>query len=167
MEIFTIDHNYWMSKAIEEAHKAIQKEEVPVGAVIVCKNKIVGVGHNLRHSTHRSIAHAEILAIEEANRNLDVWRLIDCTLYVTLEPCLMCIGAISMSRISQLVFGAFDLKRGAVKYLRLKELNHTPSVVSGILESECSDLLTNFFSELRLRNGKAPLELQKRSLKML
>lgn len=142
-----------MLKAIELAKKAYEIGETPVGAIVVDKDgKIIGEGYNRRECDNSPTAHAEILAIEEAARYLGSWRLTDCTLYVTLEPCPMCAGAIINSRLKRLVYGAFDDKGGAcTSVVNLFELpfNHKPLVRSRILEKECGELLTNFFEDLR------------------
>lgn len=143
----------FMLEAIKEAQKAYAIGEVPIGAVVVRHGEIVGRGHNQRETSKRAIAHAEILAIEDACKNLGGWRLIDCDLYVTLEPCLMCGGAIYQSRVVRLIYGAKDPKSGAFGSLYdLSEdtrLNHQVAVTSGILESDCSEMLKQFFRELR------------------
>lgn len=142
-----------MTRAIELAKKAGEIGEIPVGAVIVnSKGEIVAEGINQRESRNSPTAHAEIIAIEKASTALNSWRLNDCTLYVTLEPCVMCAGAIINSRIKRLVYGAFDEKGGACSsVINLFELplNHKPLVRSRILESECSALLSDYFKNLR------------------
>lgn len=146
-------NNPFMEKAIEEAKKAYIEDEVPVGAVITYQGKIIAAAHNLRETLSRATAHAEILAIEKACSVLNSWYLNDCDLYVTLEPCIMCAGAIINSRIRSLYFGAFDPKAGAcgsvIDIFRLKELNHRVTVYAGIMEDECSLLLTEFFKSKR------------------
>jgi tRNA(adenine34) deaminase len=146
-------HEYFMREAIKEAHKAYEIGEVPIGAVVVRQGEIVGRGHNQRETAKRAIAHAEILAIDDACKQLNGWRLIDCDLYVTLEPCLMCGGAIYQSRIINLYYGAKDYKSGAFGSLyNLAEdsrLNHQVQVHAGILEMECSELIKTFFKTLR------------------
>ena len=147
-----MDHNYYMSLALEEAQKAYDKLEVPIGAVIVKDGNIISRAHNLREESNQAVAHAEVLAIQRANTSLDSWRLDSCTLYVTIEPCPMCAGAIIQSRIKTVVYGAKDSKSGVHESItKLFELpfNHKVEVVNGILEKECSDLMKNFFSELR------------------
>lgn len=147
------DHNYWMKEAMVEARKAETKKEVPIGAVVVHNNEIIGRGHNLRESTLSPTAHAEMLAIAEASKHLGAWRLLDCQLYVTLEPCPMCAGAIIQSRINQLIYGAPDLKAGCagtlMNLLQDTRFNHQTEVISGVLQEECSMLLTQFFRKLR------------------
>lgn len=147
---------YYMSRAIELAKKAALLWEVPVGAVVVKKatGEIVGEGYNLRESEKDPLAHAEIIAIREASRKLGGWRLTDCELFVTLEPCPMCCGAMINSRIERVVFGAYDGKAGSCgSVIDLFELpyNHKPLTVGGVLEEECSAMLTDFFRELRSR----------------
>ncbi len=142
-----------MLKAIELAKKAYEIGETPVGAIVVDKEgNIIGEGYNRRESDNSPTAHAEILAIESAARHLGSWRLTECTLYVTLEPCPMCAGAIINSRLKRLVYGAFDEKGGAcASVVNLFELsfNHKPLVRSRVLEKECGELLTSFFENLR------------------
>ncbi|CAH2032119.1 tRNA adenosine(34) deaminase TadA [Trichlorobacter ammonificans] len=149
------DHAYWMDKAIAEARRAEDKEEVPIGCVIVKEGRIIARAHNLRESKQDPAAHAELLAVRKAAKKLGSWRLLDCTLYVTLEPCLMCMGAIILARIPQVVFGCFDPKAGAAGSLydlsNDTRLNHRFALVSGIREAECSRLLSAFFSRLRRR----------------
>ena len=148
-------HQYWMQRAIAEAAKAQGKDEVPIGCVIVKDGKVIARGHNLRESNQDPAAHAELIAIRKAARKLDSWRLLDTTLYVTLEPCLMCMGAIILARIPSVVFGCFDPKGGAAGSLYdLSDdprLNHRVQLVPSILEQECSHQLSGFFSELRKR----------------
>lgn len=145
--------NSFMEKAIEEAKKAYAEDEVPVGAVITYKGKIIASAHNMRETLHKSTAHAEILAIEKACSVLNSWYLTECDLYVTLEPCIMCAGAIINSRIRSLYFGAFDPKGGAcgsvTDVFRLKELNHHVTVYEGIMEDQCAALLAEFFKSKR------------------
>jgi len=143
----------YMKEAIKEAEKAYKKGEVPVGAVIVYKNKIIARGHNLKERKHDVTAHAEIIAIKKAAKKLKSWRLNDCDLYVTLEPCAMCSGAIIQSRMHNLYFGAYDLKGGCVtskvELFKTGLFNHNLNVVGGMMEEECSNLLKTFFSERR------------------
>lgn len=141
-----------MNEALLEAQKALNKNEVPVGAIIVRNGKIIARAHNLKESLKRVTAHAEILAIEEASRQLDTWHLDDCTLYVTLEPCHMCSSAIIESRIKRVVYGALDIKMGAHVSSRDRVnniLNHEMDIVGGVLESESEKLLKKFFKTLR------------------
>lgn len=149
------DHDYWMAKAIAEAAKARAKDEVPIGCVIVRDGKIIARGHNLRESSHDPAAHAELIAIRKAARKLDSWRLLNTTLYVTLEPCIMCMGAVILARIPTVVFGCHDPKGGAAGTLYdLSDdprLNHRVELVPRVLEGECSSLLSSFFADLRRR----------------
>lgn len=144
-----------MQKAIAEAGKAQSKDEVPIGCVIVRDGKVIARGHNLRESAQDPSAHAELIAIRKAARKLGSWRLLETTLYVTLEPCLMCMGSIILARIPTVVFGCFDPKGGAAGSLydlsTDSRLNHSVQIVSPILENECSTLLSSFFSGLRQR----------------
>lgn len=145
---------YFMNLAIEEAKKAERKGEVPIGAIVVCDNKVISKAHNLRQTTKNAIAHAEILALKKASSKLKTWHLVDCELYVTLEPCPMCSGAIINSRIKRVIFGAFDPKAGCCGSLYNLPLdtrfNHRPNeVLGGVLEKSCADMLTNFFKTIR------------------
>ncbi len=145
----------FMHEAIKEAKKAAKKGECPIGAVIVSGGEIISRGHNLRETKNCAINHAEILAIEKANKKLGAWRLEGCDLYVTLEPCTMCSGAIIQSRIANVYFGAFDKKAGAagsVVDLYVPGLfNHNVNVSGGVMKEECAALLSDFFGELRGR----------------
>ena len=153
------DHHYWMALAIAEAAKARAKEEVPIGCVIVRDGKIIARGHNLRESAQDPAAHAELIAIRKAARKLASWRLLDTTLYVTLEPCIMCMGAIILARIPTVVFGCHDPKGGAAGTLYDfsddPRLNHRVELVPRVLEVECSSLLSSFFADLRRRKKTA------------
>lgn len=143
---------YYMKEAYKQALKAKQINEVPIGCVIVCNDKIVSRGYNKREVTQSSLAHAEIIAIEKACKKIGFWRLDDCTLYVTLEPCIMCAGAIIQSRIKRVVYGAADYRFGAHKsFINVFDyrFNHQVIVESGVLEEECSKLISNFFKGLR------------------
>ena len=144
----------YMKAALRLAHKAADEGEVPVGAVVVCEGKIVGRGRNRRETGKSALAHAECLAIDEACKTLGGWRLHKCDLYVTLEPCPMCAGAIINSRIKTVYYGAPDPKAGSCGTLvNLFELpyNHKPAVVSGVMEEECAAVLRDFFRALRQR----------------
>lgn len=144
-----------MKAALKEAKKAYLLGEVPVGAVIVYNDKIIARGHNTRELRQSVLGHAEINAIAKANKQIGSWRLEDCSIYVTLEPCSMCSGAIIQSRIKNLYFGAYDLKTGAagsVFNLFDYPFNHKVNVVGGILENECSQIIKDFFKELRQKN---------------
>ncbi|NDI36867.1 tRNA adenosine(34) deaminase TadA [Chengkuizengella sediminis] len=149
----TNHHQQFMLEAIKEAKIAESKNEVPIGAVVVWKNKIIGRGHNLRETSFDSTAHAEMIAIREASDYLQAWRLLDCSLYVTLEPCAMCAGAIVQSRVEQVIYGASDPKAGCVgtlmNLLQEERFNHQTEVITGVLQEECSDLLKKFFRRLR------------------
>ncbi len=144
---------YFMREALEEANKAFEKDEPPVGAVIVKDGEIISRGHNLRESLQDPTAHAEMLAIRSAAARLGRWRLSDCDIYVTLEPCVMCAGAMILARINRLIYGADDPKAGAINSLMNLvtdgRLNHRIEVRSGILASECGTLLREFFSSRR------------------
>ncbi len=152
----------FMKMAIEEALKAEELGEVPIGAIIVYKDEVIARGYNIRETKQTALGHAEISAIEEACKVIDSWRLEETTLYVTLEPCPMCAGAIIQSRIPRVVFGAQDPKAGCggsiYNLLQEEQFNHRCDVTTGILEEECSSLLTNFFRALRSRKKKLPNE---------
>lgn len=146
----------YMERALKLAETAFSLGEVPVGAVIVRKNtgEIIGEGYNLRESDKNALAHAEIIAINQACKTLGGWRLPECEMYVTLEPCPMCCGALINARIDDIFFGAYDKKSGsAVSVQKMFELpyNYRPNVTGGIMQEECSELLSSFFRELRLR----------------
>lgn len=146
------EHIVFMEKAAEEAKKAEQIGEVPIGAVIVKGGNIIATGYNKRETRQNSLLHAEIEAIDNACKKLGSWRLIDCDLYVTLEPCPMCAGAIINSRIKRVIFGAKDEKAGSCgSVINLFELgyNHRPEVISGVMEEKCRNLLSEFFKNLR------------------
>src|SRR4029077_16675624 len=148
----------YMRLALDEAVEAAARGEVPVGAVVVCENEIIGRGYNQREGRRSALAHAELLAIEDACGHLGHWRLSDCRLYVTLEPCVMCVGAIVQARIERLVFGCLDPKGGAVESLYQLcddvRLNHRLPVIGGVLTEDCSAILGGFFSRLRQRRRK-------------
>jgi len=149
----------FMQAALRLAEEAAQDGEVPVGCVIVRKGEIVGRGRNRRETAKTALGHAEIEAIADACKNLGGWRLWDCTMYVTLEPCPMCAGAIINARIPRVVYGASDKKCGAtgsVCNLFSMEFNHHPKVECGILEEECAGLLTEFFAKLRVELRTRP-----------
>jgi tRNA(adenine34) deaminase len=153
MEAQLTPDELYMLEAIEEAKKAGQMDEVPIGAVIVLDDKIIARAHNLRETRQSSIAHAEVLAIDEACRKLGTWRMEDAILYVTLEPCPMCAGAIMLSRVKKVVYGAKDPKGGCagtfMNILQDERFNHQSEVVAGVLEQECGALLSDFFRNLR------------------
>ncbi|NMB39208.1 MAG: tRNA adenosine(34) deaminase TadA [Firmicutes bacterium] len=148
-------HKFFMEQALLEAEKALEIDEVPIGAVIVYEGKIIGRGYNQRETLNDPTAHAEIIAIRRAAQNLGTWRLTNTEIYVTLEPCAMCAGAIVNARIHSLIYGAEDPKAGAVSSLmnivQDKRLNHQVEVIKGIHENACSRLLKDFFSDLRKR----------------
>ncbi len=148
-----------MRAAIREAKKAELKGEVPVGAVVVKDGKVIGRGYNLTESKKNTQFHAELVALARASKKLKSWRLNGCDLYATLEPCTMCAGAVVLSRIRRLVYGAMDPKAGAVEstanVLKNQKLNHRVEVTGGILKEECSRILSGFFKELRLKRGKS------------
>jgi len=147
-----MNHNKFMKLALKEAKKAVKKDEVPVGAVIVREGKVISRAFNLREKSNLAIGHAEILAIQKANKKLKSWRLDSCTLYVTIEPCPMCAGAIIQSRIKKVVYGAQDAKSGAhqsVVNLFDLPLNHKVDVEHGIMEDECGKIISKFFSDKR------------------
>jgi len=147
------DDDYWMGKALAQAANAGAKGEVPIGAVLVKDGVVVGRGYNLRESRQDPCAHAELLAIRQAARRLRAWRLTGTVLYVTLEPCPMCMGAIILARVERLVFGSFDPKAGAAGSLydltSDHRFNHRVAVTSGVRGAECSAILSDFFRELR------------------
>jgi len=144
---------FFMQQALAEADIAESLGEVPIGAVIVLDGQSVGRGHNLRETSQDPTTHAEVIAIRQAAKQLGSWRLLDCTLYVTLEPCVMCMGAIILARIPQLVFGCRDPKAGAVgsiyNFSEDERFNHQVQVREGILQQECSAQLSHFFRQLR------------------
>lgn len=158
------DDNYWMGKAIDQAKVAQKKGEVPIGAVIVKDGAVIARGHNLRESMNDPAAHAEMIAIRKAAKKLSSWRLTGATLYVTLEPCTMCMGAVILSRLDRVVFGSYDPKGGAAGSLfdfsNDKRLNHSVILTPGVRGDETSALLSNFFAALRAKKKRlkeAPL----------
>ncbi|GAB4072064.1 tRNA adenosine(34) deaminase TadA [Barrientosiimonas marina] len=153
-----MDDEGFMQEAIRQAYKAKQMNEVPIGAIIVYKGDIIARGYNVRETSKTALSHAELIAISEANRHMGSWRLEDCTLYVTLEPCPMCAGAIVQSRMKRVVYGAPDLKAGCagtlMNLLEDERFNHQAEVTSGVLKTTCSSLLTDFFRDLRERKSR-------------
>lgn len=143
---------YFMNLAIKEAIKAGRKGDVPVGAVVVCNNKVVSTGFNKKEKNKNALLHAEIIAINKASKKLKDYRLENCEMYVTFEPCLMCVGAILSARIKKVYFGAYDKRYGASYLLMENNFNHKTSYEGGVLESECSSIITNFFKDLRNRS---------------
>ena len=148
-------HEKYMNGALKLAKKAYTLGEVPIGCVIVYEGKIIGRGYNRRKTDKNTLAHAEITAINKASKKMGDWRLEGCTLYVTLEPCQMCAGAIVQARIPTVYMGCMNPKAGCagsiLNILNMPEFNHQVEVFSGILEEECSEILKSFFKELRLR----------------
>jgi len=154
----------YMKEALRQAKKAYALGEVPIGCVIVHEGQIIGRGYNRRNTDKNTLAHAEITAINKASKKIGDWRLEDCTLYVTLEPCQMCAGAIVQARIPHVVMGCMNPKAGCagsiLNILDMPEFNHQVAVTRGVLEEECSEMLKTFFTELRIRN-KAEREAKK------
>lgn len=148
----------FMKEAIKQAKKAYALEEVPIGCVITYQNKIIGRGYNRRTTDRNPLAHAELLAIRKASKKMNDWRLEDCTMYVTLEPCQMCSGAIIQSRIKRVVVGCMNPKAGCagsiLNMLEMKEFNHQAELTTGVLEEECSIMMKQFFKELREKQKK-------------
>lgn len=146
----------FMRQAIELARKGRESNEVPVGAVVTFKGEIIGKGFNQCIQNHDPTAHAEIIAVRAAAKHVGNYRLNECNLYVTLEPCLMCFGALVHARISKLIYGADDIKTGALQYNKdqdnFTKLNHKFEITSGILKEECAELLSSFFKEKRLKS---------------
>ena len=162
------NHEHYMKIALKEAKKAYKLGEVPIGCVIVYEDKIIGRGYNRRNTDKSTLSHAEITAIKKASKVIGDWRLEDCTLYVTLEPCQMCSGAIVQARISTVVMGCMNPKAGCagsiINILDMPEFNHQVHTIRGILEEECSQMLTTFFKELRIKK-KLGLDVQSLSTK--
>ena len=156
-EINSINEKY-MKEALKQAKKALKLGEVPIGCVIVYQGKIIGRGYNRRNTDKSTLCHAEITAIKKASRYIGDWRLEDCALYVTLEPCQMCAGAIIQARIPQVIMGCMNPKAGCcgsiLNILEMPQFNHQALVTRGVMEQECSDILKVFFTELRIRNKK-------------
>ena len=147
-----MDYEKYMKIALELANESLSENEVPVGAVVVKDGKVVGKGRNRREKLNNALSHAEIVAINDACNTLESWRLDDCDLYVTLEPCPMCAGAIINARINKVIYGAKDENGGAVSSVISMfdlDFNHRPKVVSSVLEKECSKILTDFFKSIR------------------
>ena len=149
-------HLKYMKEALKQAKKAYNLGEVPIGCVIVYEGKIIGRGYNRRNTDKNTLAHAELTAINKASKKMGDWRLEGCTLYVTLEPCQMCSGAIIQSRIDTVVMGCMNPKAGCggsiLNILEMAEFNHQANVVRGVMEEECQSILKTFFKELRIRN---------------
>jgi tRNA(adenine34) deaminase len=144
---------YFMRLALREATRALEHDDVPIGAVIVKDGEVIGAGHNERELRADPTAHAELIALREAARALESWRVLDAVMYVTLEPCAMCAGAIVLARVPRVVFGASDPKAGAagsvLDVLNVPQLNHRPQVQSGLLAADCAELLRTFFAPRR------------------
>ena len=143
----------FMKEALKEAELARLEDEVPIGCVIVKDDQIIARAHNQRDKSHNPLGHAETLAIKAASEVVGDWQLVDCTLYVTIEPCIMCSGAIIQSRIKRVVYGAPDIKGGAfgssINILEANNINHHPEVTKGVLEEECSSIIKNYFKSKR------------------
>lgn len=148
-----LDDNYYMGLALEEAQKAYRMGEIPIGAVLVIDGEVVAKAHNLRETCHDATAHAEVLVIQQTCQKLNRWRLTGATLYVTIEPCPMCAGALVNSRVDRLVYGSADYKAGAVESLfnvvQNEALNHRMEVTAGVRSDECSAIMKAFFRERR------------------
>jgi len=146
-------HDKYMKEAIRQAKKAYALNEVPIGCVIVYEDKIIARGYNRRNVDRNTLSHAELNAIKKASKYLGDWRLEGCTMYITLEPCQMCAGAIVQARVSKVVLGSMNAKAGCagsvLNILNMKEFNHQVDVTYGVLEEECSTMLSEFFRELR------------------
>lgn len=157
----TQDEKY-MKAALREAQKAYQLDEVPIGCVIVQNDKIIARGYNRRNTDKNTLAHAELSAIKKASKKTGDWRLEDCTMYVTLEPCQMCAGAIVQSRLGKVVIGSMNPKAGCagsvINLLQMKQFNHQVEMVTGVLDEECSKMLSGFFLELREKKKQAKLD---------
>ena len=152
----------YMREAIKQARKAYRIGEVPIGCVIVYQDKIIGRGYNKRNTKKTTLAHAELVAIEKASKAMGDWRLEDCTMYVTLEPCQMCSGAIVQARIKKVVVGTMNPKAGCagsiLNLLQMPQFNHQVELETGVLEKECTEILQSFFKDLRVRNKLEKLE---------
>ena len=148
-----MEHEIYMREAVNEAKKAFELDETPIGAVIVPDGKIIGRGYNRRHSEKNPLCHAEIIAINEAAKYIGDWRIENCTIYVTVEPCPMCAGAIVQARIPTVVFGTENVKAGCcgsvLNLMQQEKLNHRAEVISDVLKEECSSLMKEFFKNMR------------------
>ncbi len=148
-----MNDEYFMMFALIEAEKAFMEDEVPIGAVVVHNGKVIGKGYNKRTKNKSAISHAEIMAIDDACKYIGDWRLEDCTIYTTVEPCIMCSGAIIQSRMKRLVYGTSNSKFGAVDSItnifEIKNLNHKVEVSKNVLEDECSSIMKSFFKKIR------------------
>ena len=156
--MLTTDEKF-MKQAIKQAKKAYALDEVPIGCVIVQNDKIIARGYNRRNTDKNTLAHAELAAIKKASKKTGDWRLEDCTMYVTLEPCQMCAGAIVQSRLGKVVIGSMNPKAGCagsvINLLQMKQFNHQVEMETGVLEEECSTMLSRFFQELREKKKQA------------
>ena len=157
VNVQNVDEKY-MKEAIKQAKKAYALDETPIGCVIVCEGKVISRGYNRRNTDKNPLAHAEITAIRKASRRLGDWRLEGCTMYVTLEPCQMCAGAIVQSRMDRVVIGCMNPKAGCVgsilNLLQMDRFNHQAEITAGVLEEECSSLMKQFFRELKEKKKK-------------
>ena len=167
-DTFSKEDIHYMKLAIKQAKKATLLDEVPIGCIIVYNGKIIGRGYNRRNTDKTTLGHAEITAIKKASRYMNDWRLEDCTIYVTLEPCQMCAGAIVQARIPRVVIGSMNSKAGCagsiINLLNMPQFNHQAEVVRGVCDEECSTMLSTFFRELRQKK-KAEKEAGKEALK--
>lgn len=154
-------HEKYMKEALKQAKRALKLGEVPIGCVIVYEGKIIGRGYNRRNTDKSTLSHAELTAIKKASKVIGDWRLEGCTLYVTLEPCQMCAGAIVQARVDSVVMGASSPKSGCagtiLNILENPEFNHQVNITKGVLEADCSDILKTFFTDLRKRNKEEKL----------
>ena len=152
----------YMREALKQAKKAYLLGEVPIGCVIVYQDKIIGRGYNRRNTNKTTLAHAELAAINKASKSMGDWRLEDCTIYITLEPCQMCSGAIVQARMKRAVIGTMNPKAGCggsiLNLLQMEEFNHQVEITTGVLRMECTQVLQTFFKELRIRNKMEKLE---------
>jgi tRNA(adenine34) deaminase len=157
-----LDDNYFMGLALLEAQKAYDIGEVPIGSVLVLDGQVVATGHNMREIWHDATAHAEMIAIREACEKLGRWRLTGLTLYVTIEPCPMCAGALVMSRVDRLVYGSVDVKAGAIDSIfniaQNEALNHRMVVTSGVRADECAEIMKKFFRERRKKSNTSKID---------
>ncbi len=157
------DDEKYMKEAIKQARKAADAGDVPIGCVIVHGNKIIARGYNKRNARKTTLAHAELLAIEKASKKLGDWRLEECTMYITLEPCQMCAGAIVQARIPKVVVGAMNKKAGCagsvLNLFQIPAFNHQVEFEQGVLEEECSAILSDFFRQLRLKKEREGMQL--------
>ena len=162
----TPDEKY-MKMALKQAQKAMELGEVPIGCVIVYENKVIGRGYNRRNTDKNTLSHAEITAINKASKKIGDWRLEGCTLYVTLEPCQMCSGAIVQARVDRVVMGTMNPKAGCagsiLNILQMEEFNHQVEITTGVLAEECTQILTSFFKDLRIRNRAEKLAKEKKN----